>query len=242
MLEPYFALIKEYPLVAAPLLGIIPALFWLWFWLKEDTHPEPAKMLTLSFLGGMLAVVLVLWPESFVLHHFQDRTYLSFLLWASLEELFKFAIVYLIALQFKVNNEPVDSIIYLIVGALGFVALENTFFIIDLIHSGDIYGVFITGSMRFIGASLLHIMSSATIGICMALAFYKSCEAKWLYTTIGIIIAIILHTSFNIYIMSDVNSNILLTFGIVWIGIIALLLAFEKIKHLKTSKFDELRR
>lgn len=235
MLENYLLTIKEYPLVAAPFLGLIPALIWLWFWLKEDTHPEPLKMITLSFLGGMVAVILVLPPQQFVLDNFKDQTYTSFLLWATLEETFKFIMVYFIALKRRVNDEPVDNIIYLIISALGFVALENTFFLIDLIHTGDFFGVFITGNMRFIGASLLHIMSSATIGICMALAFYKSKIQKYIYTFVGICIAIILHTSFNVYIMNDTSGNILLIFGVVWVGIIALLLMFEKIKNLRPN-------
>ncbi len=232
--------IKSYPLVIAPILGLIPALVWLWFWLKEDIHPEPAKMLTLSFLGGMAAVILVLPLQRFVYDYIKDENFWAFFIWASLEELFKFGMVYYIALKRRVNDEPVDSIIYMIVSALGFVALENTFFLVDLIHSGDFFGVFITGNMRFVGASLLHIISSGTIGICMALAFYKTKAKKYLYTFFGILIAIILHTSFNIYIMNDTTNNIFLLFGMVWIGIIALLLLFERVKHIKTIELKNI--
>ena len=37
--------IQKYPFILAFILGLIPALIWLWFWLKEDIHPEPAKMI-----------------------------------------------------------------------------------------------------------------------------------------------------------------------------------------------------
>ena len=52
--------LQQYPFILAFILGLIPALVWLWFWLKEDIHPEPAKMITLSFIGGMVAVLFVL--------------------------------------------------------------------------------------------------------------------------------------------------------------------------------------
>jgi RsiW-degrading membrane proteinase PrsW (M82 family) len=232
MFATYLSFIEKYPFVLAFLLGIIPALIWLWFWLKEDTHPEPAKMLTLSFLGGMLAVILVLPLQSLVYKIINSENYLSFFLWASLEEIFKFGTVYFLALRNRENDEPVDSIIYMIVSALGFVALENTFFLMDLIRAGDFYGVFITGNLRFIGSSLLHIISSGTVGVFMALSFYKNKSKKILYTVCGLFIAIVLHTLFNIYIMNVPNDEILLVFGLVWIGVVALLLLFEKIKHI----------
>ncbi len=92
-------LVKTYPFVLSFLLGLIPALVWLWFWLKEDTHPEPAKNLTLSFLGGMLAVIVALPIQRYIYDNYSDNINISFALWASIEEISKFTIVYLIALR-----------------------------------------------------------------------------------------------------------------------------------------------
>jgi len=226
--------ITQYPFVLAFLVGLIPALVWLWFWLKEDLHPEPAKMVTLSFLGGILAVFIVLPLQQFIYPYVVNMDVLSFTVFATLEELVKFGIVYFIVLRNKtIDDEPVDNIIYLIISALGFVALENTLFLMDPVRSGDILKTIITGNMRFIGASLIHIISSGTIGIFMALSFYKNYLQRKIYLIMGIILAIILHTSFNLLIINSAERNILLIFGIVWIGIILLLLLFEKVKHLK---------
>ena len=44
--------------------GILPALFWLYFWLKEDKlKPEPRSLIMLSFFGGMIAVISALFAE-----------------------------------------------------------------------------------------------------------------------------------------------------------------------------------
>lgn len=237
MLESFISFTKEYPLFWAPFLGFIPAFIWLWFWLKEDIHPEPVKMITLSFIGGMVAVVLALPLQKIVYDYLGSKNYFSFLFWATIEETLKFFTVYFIALiHKKINDEPVDNIIYLIISALGFVALENTFFLAGLLQKGDLFGALITNNMRFVGAGLLHVVSSATVGICMALAFYKTRVKKILHVLVGLTIAIILHTSFNIYIMERSDSNLFLIFGVVWIGIIALLLLFEKVKHIKNNK------
>ena len=222
--------IQEYPFILASLLGLTPALIWLWFWLKEDTHPEPAKILTLAFLGGMLAVFLVLPVQKLVYYYFRNYNFLSFTLWAAIEEIFKFVFVYFIALRNKVTDEPVDDIIYLVVSALGFVTLENTLFLVNPISNGDIVGVVVNSNLRFIGASLLHIMSSATIGIFMGLAFYKNKLHKRLYLITGIISAIVLHSAFNSFIIKQNGVNIFLIFGAVWVGVILLLLFFEKVK------------
>lgn len=231
--------IQKYPFVMAFILGLIPALIWLWFWLKEDTHPEPAKMVTLSFIGGMAAVLFVLPLQKIVYDYIQNQDVLSFAVWASIEETFKFIFVYFIALRNKkVADEPVDDIIYLIISALGFVTLENTLFLIPGIANGDFLNTIVYGNSRFIGASLLHIMTSGVVGIMIALAFYKTRKQKVYYTIFGLIIAIVLHTAFNLSIM-NMPEKYLLTFGMVWAGVVGLLLMFEKVKHLnKTPSLD----
>ena len=41
--------------------GILPALLWLIFWLREDRlHPEPRRFILYVFLTGMLVVPFVL--------------------------------------------------------------------------------------------------------------------------------------------------------------------------------------
>ncbi len=231
----FLNLIQQYPFILSFIVGIVPAMIWLWFWLKEDRHHEPARMLTLSFLGGMLAVIVVLPLQKIVYNELGGEGGLPFALWATLEEITKFIFVYFIALRNKkITDEPIDDIIYLIVSALGFVTLENTLFLVDLVRDGDIINTIIHGNLRFIGASLLHTMSSATIGICMALAFYKSRNQKILYTLSGIVIAIVLHTAFNLFIISQSEGNIFFVFGAVWFSIVILLLLLEKIKRIKT--------
>lgn len=225
--------IGQYPFFLAFILGIIPALIWLWFWLKEDCHPEPAKMLTLAFLGGMLSVLVTLPLQKVIYDYVTGNDILSFTLWATIEEIMKFTFVYFIALRNKVTDEPVDDIIYLIVSALGFVTLENTFFLLEPIKNGDVFNAIINSNMRFIGASLLHIMSSAIIGTFMALSFYKNRTRKKEYTIFGIILAIVLHTSFNLFIINKASGSIFFIFGTVWFAIVVLLLLFEKVKSIK---------
>lgn len=236
-LDTLLIFLQKYPFFLAFMVGLIPALIWLWFWLKEDIHPESAKMITLSFLGGMLAVVFALPLQKIVFDYAQNQQTLSFVIWATIEEIMKFALVYFIALKNKkITDEPVDDIIYLIISALGFVTFENTLFFVPSVSNGDFLNLIIHSNLRFMGASLLHIMSSSIIGIMLALSFYRSRMEKITYGICGMIIAIVLHTAFNLFIISKADRNIFLVFGMVWIGIVVLLLMFEKVKHLRESK------
>ena len=42
------------------ILGLLPGFAWLLFYLKEDLHPEPKKMLAKVFLVGALSAIAAL--------------------------------------------------------------------------------------------------------------------------------------------------------------------------------------
>lgn len=209
--------------------GIVPAIVWLLFWLREDNkRPEPRGMLILSFFAGMLAVPLVIPFQKYFMVEGDMTT--TFLIWAGLEELFKFLAAFFVAICQKDDNEPVDGLIYMMTVALGFSAMENTIFIFHPLSEGNITESLITGNVRFIGASLLHTLCSAVIGIGLGLSFYKSTATKVWSVIVSLVLAIGLHTLFNLFIMREQSGTTFATFGFVWIAIVVLMLFFEKIK------------
>lgn len=222
-------------MISAPALffsligGIIPAIIWLFFWLREDTRrPEPRGRIMVTFICGMLAVPLVIPFQQWT--NIPQNPLMTFLMWASIEELFKFGAAYLAAIRTKDDNEPLDPLIYMMTAALGFVALENSLYILQPLIGGNIVDSLITGNIRFVGSSLLHTISSATIGLSMGLSFYKGKYSKQLYLAVGIVLAILLHTAFNFFIIKSATSITLTTLGFVWIAIVILMLFFERIK------------
>jgi RsiW-degrading membrane proteinase PrsW (M82 family) len=212
--------------------GILPALVWLFFWLREDRkHPEPKWLLFITFVAGMLVVLPVLKLELFIFSKVDGES-LRLALWSGTEEIGKFLAAYFIVLRRKEVDEPIDYVMYLITVALGFAAVENTLFIFTPISQGLAATSIITGNLRFIGATLLHTASSSLIGISMAFAFYKNQSSKHLYTTFGIILAIALHAGFNLSIIIGGGRNSLVVASIVWITIIGIILSLEKIKKI----------
>ena len=222
--------------------GVLPAVVWLMFWLREDSkHPESPYLITKTFLFGMLAVLLVLPLEKLVNDHFPGMSPRAFFLWSLIEETFKFGVAYLIAIRTRDDDEPIDPIIYMITAALGFAALENALFIINpllnnTILQKEIAGAFYAGSFRFIGATLLHVVSSATIGIGFALTFFKSKGIKILWVTLAFVVAVVFHTAFNIFIFRLDASGRFITFSTVWGAVAILLLFFERVKALRPNR------
>ena len=214
------------------LVGVLPALFWLWFWLREDSkRPEPLRLVALSFIAGMAVVALVLPLQKYALELFADANLI--IVWVTIEETLKYAAALLLILWHKDVDEPIDLIIYMIAVALGFSALENALFMWSPLVSGDLANSIVTGNFRFLGATLLHVLASGTVGVFLALTYYKSSLVKLLFGTLGLFIAIVLHTLFNFFIMDASGETILAVFLVVWIGVVLLFLIFEKVKVLE---------
>jgi RsiW-degrading membrane proteinase PrsW (M82 family) len=213
--------------------GILPALFWLWFWLQEDKlHPEPKRRLLLSLVAGG-SIVFLVYPLQKMAYTAYGLGLATLLIWATIEEIAKYIAAYSSGLHSKEFNEPIDALIYMITAALGFSAVENTLFLISPLISGDIGQFIVTGNMRFIGASLLHIVTSSVVGYCIGHEFFRGRTAKILWTIGGLVLAIALHTVFNFFILYENGSKTFITFAFVWIGAITIMLLFEKIKKIK---------
>lgn len=217
--------------------GLLPAALWLWFWLKEDSaHPEPRGLIVITFGAGMVSVIITLALQqltfSFLDRYFQGGTTILFLFLALIEEAMKFFAAYIVALRNRAFDEPIDAVIYMVTAALGFSALENAIFLFNPLMMGDFVDSVITGNMRFVGASVLHVMTSAIVGLGLAFAFYRPKIVRRRVVLVSLITATILHTLFNLSIMSDNGGNMFVTFLVLWCSVIGLLLFFEKIKRL----------
>jgi RsiW-degrading membrane proteinase PrsW (M82 family) len=158
------------------------------------------------------------------------------LAWVIVEEVLKYAVALAVILWNREVDQPIDVVIYMIALALGFSALENALFIFNPLLAGEYLDGAVTGSFRFIGATLLHVLASGTIGIMLALAYYRGPATQVLYGTLGLCIAIVLHALFNFFIMNAQGNTIMGVFLFVWMGIIVLFLLFEKVKLLESAR------
>lgn len=213
------------------LSGVLPTLLWLFFWLREDRfQPEPRGLLILTFIAGALSVFVVLPLEQFAKAIGVSGTE-KIIVFAAAEELVKFGAVFLIDFNSSYLDEPIDYAIYLITGALGFATAENVLFLLEPSLQQDISFVIETGTLRFLGASILHSVLAAILGIIIGFVFYKRRSTKILFGAIGLGVVIILHTFFNYFIIKYVEINGLLTLGILWVVTLFIIAMFERVRR-----------
>ena len=191
------------------LLAFLPPIVWLIFYLREDRHPEPKLLLLLTFAGGMGAAVVAVVAECAFLQFLSGSSckngissnlnpFVIFIGIALIEEYLKYASVKLLILKRADFDEPVDAMIYLITAALGFAALENALFIFPLFRDSLFVGLEVTAN-RFLGANLLHALSSGIVGFFLARTWFH--PRRHHFVALGIGIAAVLHTIFNYLIL-----------------------------------------
>ena len=243
------------PIAIAFTAGVLPALVWLLFWLREDrASPEPKGLITLSFAAGMAVVYFVLPLQKLIatglpdiMHILNilgnawaivvppDKTVETFLM-AFVEEFGKFATVFLVAYHTRDFDEPIDAVIYLITAALGFVAMENTLYILKDIANGGGIDAIINGNLRFIGATIVHTASSALVGLALGFTFYGRYFLKILAGAIGLLLATLLHTYFNLSIIEARGiMSALIIFAPFWAAIMGIIILLELVKQIKPS-------
>jgi RsiW-degrading membrane proteinase PrsW (M82 family) len=221
-------------LVLAIFAGFFPALAWLWFWLREDSeHPEPRRLIALAFFGGMVMIIVVIPIEEYV-QTFVTSQIVLLTAWAAIEEICKYASARTLVLWRREDDEPIDPVIYMVTTALGFSAVENALFLYSPLAGGTLLSTIQTGDLRFVGATLVHVLSSAVIGIMLGITFYD--QRRWMRpfaVVIGVILATLLHGTFNFFILNAGSQQTVLVLTFVWGGVIALLAALEWVKRFR---------
>lgn len=185
------------------LLTFLPPIFWLLFYLREDRHPEPKRLLLMAFVGGMAAAGLAIVIELLVVGQsgmvslnegVLGSAVVVFLVIGMIEEYVKYLPVKFLIERRRDFDEPVDAMVYMMTSALGFAALENALFIFPLLHVDVSLGLEVTAN-RFLGANLLHALSSGIVGFFLARAWFHPHRRHFIF--IGVVLAAVLHAAFN---------------------------------------------
>ncbi len=221
--------------------GVLPALLWLWFWMHEENdHHEPRSLIILTFMVGMAGIFVVFPLQQLTIYvgkifdtGFAAGSFIAVTIWAFWEELVKYLAARFTAFRHISFVHPIDAFIYITTASLGFSALENSILLLGPLLKGDTVGALNAGAMRFMGASLLHFIASGVIALCVGLTFYASRAKKALALCAGFIIAVVLHSLFNFFIIDNDKQNTLPVFLSVWILVILLTISLERVKSIK---------
>lgn len=226
------------------IFGILPSLVWLSYYLRKDVHPESNSNIIKIFLLGAFVTLPVFFIQiglTFLLEKIAVPELLSSLLYwflviALTEELFKFLVVKLKVIRSPELDEPLDIMLYMVITALGFAALENILYLfspVSAISFADLINrTLIISFIRFIGATFLHTLCAATIGYFWAVGI---CKSQRRYLLIGFLIAVLLHGLYNFSIMNlEGLAKIAIPVAILILLAYFVITGFEKLKKLKS--------
>lgn len=211
------------------LISSLPIIFWLFFFFKQDIHPEPKKYLFFAFFLGIF-IVGPIFIFQFLLNstsNFDDENLLYIVSLAFIEELFKFIVVFLLISKKPIFDEPIDAVIYLSTTALGLALIENIFIVLNKTNILDVSQII---SLRFLGANLLHALSSGFLGYQWAIGILKNKKTK--YIALGLIYATLIHALYNFIILKFPNyQNIIYNISILLMGLLLLIYDLDSLKR-----------
>lgn len=217
----------------------MPSTIWLCFYLRKDVHPESNRQVIKIFFYGMLAALPVFFIEQGFSQILSDLnvsqilfSILSVFIGVALvEEVFKYLVVRDKVLSDPEFDEPIDAMLYMIIAALGFAALENILIFFSEVFE-KFYQPFLLSIIRFIGATFLHALCSGLVGYYLAKSFFEiKKRLKLLITGLGI--ATILHGLYNFSIMEIEGDQRFIIPIIILISLaIFVSLSFKRLKKL----------
>lgn len=228
--------------ILALLLGFLPGLVWLVFFLREDEHPEPFKMIVAAFgVGGIAAFIslvlemvtsgalgklIITLPRIF-------ESNISVLMgFAIIEEVIKFVLIFFLIRRNKYFDEPIDAMVYMMTGALGFATVEN----VVITYQNGIADATSLILVRFVGATLLHALASGIIGHYWARGIVFRMEVKFILA--GVVMASIFHTIFNM-LVTKFNDYLIYPLAFLLLIGFFVLYDFEELKKLAQNQQNQ---
>jgi len=222
--------------------GVLPSVIWLLFYLRKDAHPESNRMVLRIFLYGMLIALPTALIEMGISLGIENLSIsplaLSFIRnllgVALIEEFLKYLVVHEKVLDHHEFDEPLDTMLYMIISALGFAASENILIFLNLDQSLFFPAAVGVSIIRFVGATFLHTLCSGAFGYFLALSFYEQ-KNKIKLTVLGLGIAVLLHGLYNFSIIELARPFNELIPLVILVGLaIFVLVGFNKLKKIKS--------
>jgi len=215
------------------LFGFLPSIIWLLFYLREDAHPESNRMILKIFFYGMLVAFFAIFLEKGFQEIIKNSLLVIFFGGAFIEEYLKYLVVRFGVFKNSEMDEPPDLLLYMIISALGFAALENILVLNNYHPILTAVGALQVMGWRFISATFLHALCSGILGYFLALSFYHL-RKRIIYFIFGLFLATLLHGIYNWSIMKIEGLEKFILPLIILITLAFLVsYGFKKLKRLK---------
>lgn len=163
---------------------------------------------------------------------FLKMIFITALIPALVEEYLKYSVVRYKVLKSPEFDEPIDAMLYLIIAALGFAAIENLLILFRL-PLMPLSQALSTITFRFLGATFVHALASGLLGYWLALSILT--KKRKLLIPKGLFLAFIFHACYNYLVITATEINRLaILFIILLLIIMAIIVSyqFRKLKNL----------
>ena len=229
--------------------ALLPVALILWYVYRRDRLPEPPKVVARTFLLGVaiaLPVVLVEWwldsageaagiQKLTILH----AGFTSFVVAATVEEVFKFLVLWFYAAKHDAFDEPMDGIVYGVAVSLGFAAIENVGYVYGSEYSegnGSIVAL-----MRAFTAVPGHAADGVLLGACIGIAKFAGPRRRlWVAAGLGGTIAVHGMYDFGLFAAQGMAADgndaagvlfVLVTLGTLFASVVASGLALARMRR-----------
>ena len=178
------------------LFSLVPSFLLVGFVLYTDRKSkEPTKNIIICLLSGILSVSLAGYLEQLALPFFSNDVILIYV-FAGIEELTKMLIFFLLIFDNKHYDDIYDGLVYMMLIALSFAGLEN---IMYAFSESTISNSISLALLRDFTTIPLHVICGIVIGYFASLGtFSKDRTKKYTNFFLGILIALIIHGTFNL--------------------------------------------
>ncbi len=215
----------------------LPSIVWLVFFLREDLHPEPKRMILYAFNVGVIVSLPVLAAQLLLQGTFGSTfgpalsTLLLIAGLALIEEVFKFLGARWAVGRSPLFDEPVDAMIYMVTVALGFATVENFFITLNMVAGASALPLLTstrTLALRFAGATLLHTITSGIVGYYWARGLLAGKLTRSL--CLGLLLGTAVHAAFNYLVLKFQDTNLIYPSLILIAAAFFTFIDFEKLK------------
>lgn len=186
-------------IVIGGVLALLPVPVYIYFVLRTDPSPEPAKILIPCFVWGLsFSAVLALIFNNIAGGIMPEWAVASFFA-PCIEEFFKgLSLLGVLLFARSYLNNIRDGVVYASMTGLGFAMAENAFYYVGAFLSGGLMEAIKTFGIRAIGGMYAHPVFTSLTAIGIVLATRQ--KNKWLQLVTGFggfVLAVLMHMAWN---------------------------------------------
>ncbi len=189
--------------------AIIPAIIILIYAYKQDSFPEPPKIVFKTFLFGCATVLgidlIISELDTFSEANLKGNTFHffdNFIRAAFVEEFFKFCVIVFYCTRKTAFDEPMDGLIYGVAASLGFAAYENIGYVLYFYKEPS----FELAIVRAFSAVPMHALCGIMMGFLISESIFEK-KYNYLNLILALLIPVGIHGLYNFSYSSSLVSH-----------------------------------